>query len=1110
MPVGKLLGQQPPKPSKWRALVQWRDWSLPVKLSAVTVVPIIIALVLGAITLTSQVSRSDRYERIDRLVTLNESVRTLLDGLQRERARTTELLTDGLGGDDRELNGIRADVDRATGPVTDAAKRAAELQPGIAGAGDEVAERLGGLAELRTSVAEGRLDPVEAATGYTAITSALLGLDTALTAGIGDDELGGTAGALHNLLVAREAVSVEQALVGYGVARGGLAPSELNEIRTQEVRFGDRIEEFRTTASEDQRAAFEAAVPGEPFDTRQRIVGNILAEQGTGGGSALRATSARQWADASGAVRTGLGQVADQLGGTLTARSAELAENASTGAGLLAVLLFAALVLAAFVVFVITRQLLRSLRLLRSSALEVAQSELPSAVRNIQEGRSQSTDIRPVPIDTAEEIGEVARAFDAVHSEALRLAVEQAAMRTGYASVFVNLSRRSQSLVQRQLQLIERLERDEEDADQLATLFQLDHLATRMRRNNENLMVLSGAEPGRRSGQPVSATDVLRAAVSEIEQYQRVVVRTPPQVRIVGYAASDLMRLVAELLDNATAFSAPETQVTVVTRAGDDGSLSIDILDKGIGMNEAEVAEANARLSEAASIDLATSRRMGLFVVGRLAGRHGFGVSLHGGRDIVGVRATVTVPAELVMSQQGQDRPQAQAAPAERGDQGAQPRLPVNGAARQAALPTGTTQSEVERRLAPPPTDQEISGTALFSPIDRDEASPPRAPQQAQQTPRAPQAQQPPQVPAQGAAGRTGQPAADERDTESLGRGTAEARDQQGPAAEQGERVNGSRVPPRSAPPDRTDSGELPAGKELFEANSTAVSDWWSAATTASDAERKAAVDNAETTPIFDEMLSAWFRSVTDPDNDPPERAKDRDVKNPWDFAVDESWRTVQEVSRTSPSDYTEAGLPRRRRGEKLLPGSAAPGTGGGEQAERTPGTGTEQPQRDPADVRGRLSSFQQGVSRGRRQSRSEPARAAGSERADAQQGTASGLPQRQPKRQGHDGSAAESGAPAGGPGWAFPPDDRWQAVQSVTEPAPTSFTPAGLPRRRRGERLLPGSANSQATAENRPRSERDPADVRGRLSSFQQGVRRGRHRTAQASEGNQEKVEGE
>ncbi|MER6878305.1 ATP-binding protein, partial [Amycolatopsis sp. NPDC000673] len=410
------------------------------------------------------------------------------------------------------------------------------------------------------------------------------------------------------------------------------------------------LADFNAAATAPQRLDFESTLKPDTSYDRKRMLGTVLGGQGVSTDDALKRISPQEWNNASNAVVSQLAEVSGRMSTDLTAASSSLVEDAGSSAGLLAVLLFAALAAAAAVVFVIARQLLRSLKVLRRSALDVAEKDLPEAVRNIQEGRAQSVEVEPVPVQVQDEVGEVARAFEKVHSQALRLATEQAAMRAGYSSVFVNLSRRSQSLVQRQLQLIERLERDEEDADQLATLFQLDHLATRMRRNNENLMVLSGAEPGRRSGQPVATHDVLRAAVSEIEQYQRVSVQHPPAVKIVGFAASDVQRLIAELLDNATAFSAPETQVTVATRLAEDGSLNVDILDKGIGMNEYEVVEANGRLTDSGSVDLATSRRMGLFVVGRLAGRHRIGVSLHGGKDIVGVRATVVVPPELVMT----------------------------------------------------------------------------------------------------------------------------------------------------------------------------------------------------------------------------------------------------------------------------------------------------------------------------------------------------------------------------------------------------------------------------------------------------------------------------
>ncbi|HVW42344.1 MAG TPA: nitrate- and nitrite sensing domain-containing protein [Amycolatopsis sp.] len=1290
VPVGQLLGQQPRRPSKWRGLAQWRDWKISVKLAAVTLVPIVIALVLGGITISNQLGRSNDYQRIDRLVTLSADVRTLADALQTERTETTNLLTQGTVGSSPQLDAARAATDKALQPLAGDISRVTEVDSGVSAPATAGTNALARLGDVRRQIAAGRLDSLQALDGYSAMTGALLTLDTSLVAGIGDDALSGTANALHDLAVAKEEVSTSQVLVSYGIARGVLPPTQLNLLRTGEIRLADRLEDFRASAGTAQAQDFDRSVKGADFDTRTRLVNSVLATQSTSAGDALSAIPAQQWNSASAAVVNGLRSVSGRMGDQLGTQSAGLVSSSGSDAGILAVLLFVALVVTAAVVFLISRQLLRSLRVLRTSALDVADRQLPAAVANIQEGREQSAEVGPLVVGTADEIGEVAKAFDAVHSQALRLAIEQAAMRTGYSSVFINLSRRSQSLVQRQLQLIERLERDEEDADQLATLFQLDHLATRMRRNNENLMVLSGAEPGRRSGQPVTTGDVLRAAVSEIEQYQRVVVQTPPNARIVGYAASDLMRLIAELLDNATAFSAPETQVTVATRVSDGRRLLIDIMDKGIGMNEAEVAEANARLTEAASVDLATSRRMGLFVVGRLAGRHNIGVTLHGGKDIVGVRATVSVPADLVMDLPETTRPQP------RSEAGALPRRGINGVNRAGALAgfAGSTSGTLgDGAAAPadwtqnghsgvlpsrPPADVEISGTALFSPIPPAEGTPPPSYE--------PEPQPEPE-----------------------------------PEAEIG--------------------GELPSGKALFEANVSvgALTEWWSAAAAEPAPEPAADPPTRETTPIFDETLSAWFRSDEPapaagkepaaeqepaPDAE-PETAEAAEAAEPkattgWDFAADESWRTVQQLSQHEPTSYTEAGLPRRRRGEQLMPGSAASGspfpvpTGATEESAPAP---SPLPSRNAADVRGRLSSFQQGVHRAKHakdqtsdpgsaqeaqdtaapdtaapagqdavasastaqaaqeteasgtaaqeqrrpsplpQRRAQPQPwpaqaqppAAGDlpQRQSGEEGGAgeSGLPQRQtpaglpqrdpgipqpqvaqtgerrpdaglpqrqagaglpqrdpglpqrqtglPQRQPADAaltqdagpatpeqqdeplhesglpqrrprSSTETGVPQRGPdsglpqrdsglpqrqpgaagarrqpvgetsgaflwqpdeaplprpseppptaaeetAWSFATDESWRTVEAVSQTAPSAFTAAGLPRRRRGEQLLPGSASSVGASG--PRAQRDPQDVRGRLNSFQQGVRRGRHRSVQAADSEQETMEGE
>jgi hypothetical protein len=268
-------------------------------------------------------------------------------------------------------------------------------------------------------------------------------------------------------------------------------------------------------------------------------------------------------------------------------------------------------------------------------------------------GGAPDVTVEPVPLPNRDEVGQVARAFDAVHGQALRLAADQAALQSNVSSMFVNLSRRSQGLVERQLQLIEQLESNEQDPDQLSNLFQLDHLATRMRRNSENLLVLAGTDFAKRNVAPVLLVEVLRAAVSEIEHYQRITVQAPPQATVVGRATSDVVHLLAELLDNATNFSPPDSQVVMSSTRTADGSILVEIADLGVGMLENELSDANRRLTTPSAVDVSASRRMGLFVVGRLGARHGITVHLGGapmGGPGGGLTASVTLPAHLVVS----------------------------------------------------------------------------------------------------------------------------------------------------------------------------------------------------------------------------------------------------------------------------------------------------------------------------------------------------------------------------------------------------------------------------------------------------------------------------
>ena len=347
--------------------------------------------------------------------------------------------------------------------------------------------------------------------------------------------------------------------------------------------------------------------------------------------------------------------VSNQLASQIVAQANSLESTSLRNAVIISVATLILLLLVLLITTFVARSMIRPLRKLRADALEVAGSKLPDMVRRLSEseGGDESVEIEPIGVTSTDEIGEVARAFDQVHREAVRLAADEAMLRGNLNAMFVNLSRRSQSLIERQLGLIDNLEQSEQDADRLSSLFRLDHLATRMRRNSENLLVLAGHEASRRWSQPVSLVDVLRAAISEIEQYERVVLNVQPGIQVVGQAVNDVVHLVAEIVENATTFSPEDTQVYVTGQPLTSGGVLLDITDNGVGISEQEMAHANWRLDNPPVVDVAVSRRMGLFVVGRLAARHGVRVRLRHAQS-GGLTALIWLPESVAAPESAQ------------------------------------------------------------------------------------------------------------------------------------------------------------------------------------------------------------------------------------------------------------------------------------------------------------------------------------------------------------------------------------------------------------------------------------------------------------------------
>ncbi|MFI7527029.1 ATP-binding protein [Nocardia salmonicida] len=335
----------------------------------------------------------------------------------------------------------------------------------------------------------------------------------------------------------------------------------------------------------------------------------------------------------------------------------ELAGAAATGAWTYTAVVIATILAALLLAVFVARSMIVPLHRLRLAALRVAESDLPHEVAQLRNGAApEDVPLEPMPVRSDEEIGQLARAVDDIHGQALRLASDQAQMRSQVNDMFETLARRSKSLVDHQLTLIEAMEYDEKDPRLLENLFRLDHLAARMRRNGDNLLILAGTKQRRTKSAPVEIADVLRAAISEVEDYERVKLGATPRGSLVEPAASDMAHLFAELLDNALRASPPETDVKFTFAQAHDQGLLIEVADRGIGMPPAEMSEINHRLGQTAEPGPDTARHMGLFVVGRLAERHGLTVRLRPTFDTArdpGVTVTVHVPVGLIVSGAG-------------------------------------------------------------------------------------------------------------------------------------------------------------------------------------------------------------------------------------------------------------------------------------------------------------------------------------------------------------------------------------------------------------------------------------------------------------------------
>ncbi|RGP46352.1 hypothetical protein AWH04_04250 [Rhodococcus erythropolis] len=423
---------------------------------------------------------------------------------------------------------------------------------------------------------------------------------------------------------------------------------------TQSIGDSDAARNLLETAFASERAAL-SALRGTKDD--QQALAELRAEAEQRHSLLLSPTSLPTRAPdltasllAGVAIRNGLIDVA--VGRIVAELDAER-DAAREAAIRTAVLVALAVACTVAITFALTGVLVSSLRRLRDDTARVAYRDLPTAVAAIRGDTDPATvTIDPIGVDTAEEIGQVARAVDGVNTQALLLAAEQATLRRQITTMFETLARRNRSLVDRQLALIESLEYKERDPQRLQNLFELDHLAARMRRTGESLLVLAGTRSRRTARSDTPLEDVMRASVSQVENYERVRLGAVPPVALVGGVVDDLIHLLTELLDNALRASDPTTSVAFMTSPAVEKGLLLEVVDQGIGVPSAELARINHRLAEGAETDAQATRHMGLYVVGRVAQRHGLQVRLRPTTEAGaarGITASVYLPASLII-----------------------------------------------------------------------------------------------------------------------------------------------------------------------------------------------------------------------------------------------------------------------------------------------------------------------------------------------------------------------------------------------------------------------------------------------------------------------------
>jgi signal transduction histidine kinase len=623
-------------------------------------VPLVAVLALATVRLVDVGGRAVDANQVEELTKLSASISDLTQYLHKERMAAAQYLANpketkatkeepdthpnltaynrAIADTDARIqtyNASRSALDSPPAPVQDRLNRIDDHLRTM----DATRKRVVDRDEIAVS---------EAVLRYGVVITDLVGYGDVLSQVAGDGTVADGLRALSAFTRAKAGTADQEAISYAARVSGDLSDEQLSAFIATQTSQQEALLSFSLVATPAQRSLVDSTVTGDAVNLVDQVSTQLSRKDPVPPGDIVESFGAvvdlMRWAE-------------QRLEGQSITAAADDSASVTRQATIESILVLLVLIIAIALAVILARSLNLSLRRLREGALAVANRDLPDAVarlrdvRNLGDGGAEDIvrQVRdPIQLSNRDEVGQVAQAFNVVHREAVRIAAEQAALRTSVSAMFLNLARRSQSLVDRMIGELDQIERGEEDPKRLAQLFELDHLATRMRRNDENLLVLAGADSSAPRREDALLVDALRAAQSEVELYNRIEFGTvDTDISITALAVNDVVRLIAELLDNATRFSPPNTVVVADGRRIRD-YVVIQVEDRGLGMSEDQMDLLNRRLAEPPSVDVAAFRLMGLAVVGRLASRYGIRVEMRANIE-GGTVAQVILPSSIVV-----------------------------------------------------------------------------------------------------------------------------------------------------------------------------------------------------------------------------------------------------------------------------------------------------------------------------------------------------------------------------------------------------------------------------------------------------------------------------